>query len=164
MGDIDYLAAMHHVILPIARLYQPQLVLVSAGFDAAEGDAIGEYHVSKEGFSHMTHLLGALAQEKLVLCLEGGYDVDALSSCAKACLRTLLDGRPTLLPTVSPIKGKRLSPSRQATRVFKKVLESQKKYMPDLATPDSFVLPTDEYITIAKGLIRKEGRLRPRRS
>jgi histone deacetylase 6 len=52
MGDIDYLAAMHHVILPIARLYQPQLVLVSAGFDAAEGDAIGEYHVSKEGNNH----------------------------------------------------------------------------------------------------------------
>ena len=41
MGDAEYLAAFHQVILPIAYQYDPQLVLVAAGFDAAQGDPLG---------------------------------------------------------------------------------------------------------------------------
>lgn len=41
MGDSEYLAAFHQVVMPIAYQYNPQLVLVAAGFDAAQGDPLG---------------------------------------------------------------------------------------------------------------------------
>ena len=41
MGDAEYLAAFHQVVLPIAYQFNPQLVLVAAGFDAAQGDPLG---------------------------------------------------------------------------------------------------------------------------
>jgi len=41
LGDGDYLAAFHHVVLPIASEFAPDLLIVSAGFDAAEGDPLG---------------------------------------------------------------------------------------------------------------------------
>lgn len=41
MGDADYMAAFHHVILPILTEYAPDLIIVSAGFDAAKGDPLG---------------------------------------------------------------------------------------------------------------------------
>ena len=52
--------------------YNPQLVIVSCGFDAAEGDPLGGYHVTPAGYAHMTHLLSALANGKLVVAMEGG--------------------------------------------------------------------------------------------
>jgi histone deacetylase 6 len=65
------LAAFHHIVLPIAREFGPELVFVSAGFDAAEGDAIGGCRVTPEGFAHMTALLLSLAGGRVILCLEG---------------------------------------------------------------------------------------------
>ena len=52
--------------------YNPELVLVSCGFDAGEGDHLGGYHVTPAGYAHMTRLLMGVAQGKLVLALEGG--------------------------------------------------------------------------------------------
>ena len=52
--------------------YNPQLVIVSCGFDAAEGDPLGKYRVTPAGYAHMTHLLSGLANGKLVVAMEGG--------------------------------------------------------------------------------------------
>ncbi len=57
MTDGDYLAAMQQVILPIAYEYGPDLMIVSAGFDAAVNDPIGGCFVTPQGFAHMTSLL-----------------------------------------------------------------------------------------------------------
>ena len=59
MGDAEYVAAFRHVIMPIARAYDPQVVLVSAGFDAADGHAppLGGYKLSPKCESHNTILL-----------------------------------------------------------------------------------------------------------
>lgn len=57
MTDGDYLAAMQQVILPIAYEYAPDLLIVSAGFDAAVNDPIGGCFVTPQGFAHMTSLL-----------------------------------------------------------------------------------------------------------
>ncbi|KAL7062250.1 hypothetical protein AAHC03_0393 [Spirometra sp. Aus1] len=94
MGDAEYLAAFRHVILPVAREFKPELILVSAGFDAAPGHSInlGGYNVSPAAFGWMTRLLTdeELAGGRVVLGLEGGYDLNSLCDCTEACVRALL--------------------------------------------------------------------------
>ncbi len=90
MGDPEYIAAFDRVLLPIARAFEPELVLVSAGFDAARGDPLGAMQVSPDGYAQMTARLATLAGGRTVLALEGGYDLEAISRSAAACLRVLL--------------------------------------------------------------------------
>ncbi|HEY6146084.1 MAG TPA: histone deacetylase [Thermoanaerobaculia bacterium] len=89
-GDADHLAAFDRLLLPIARKFSPDLVLVSAGFDAARGDLLGSQLVSPGGYGAMTARLTELAGGRVVLALEGGYELDAISASAEACLRVLL--------------------------------------------------------------------------
>lgn len=75
--------------------YDPEIVLVSCGFDAAAGHPapLGGYNVSAACFAHMTRELSQLAGGKLVLALEGGYDLPAMCDCAQECVRALLGDR-----------------------------------------------------------------------
>lgn len=90
MGDPEYIAAFDRVLLPIARDFAPDLTLVSAGFDAADGDPLGSMRLSPGGFAAMTSRLLSLSDGRVVLALEGGYNLDAISLSAAACLRVLL--------------------------------------------------------------------------
>ena len=73
-GDADYLYVFTEVILPLAEAFQPDLILVSAGYDCAEGDALGRFSVTPDGFEMMTRLCLGIA--KALFILEGGYDVE----------------------------------------------------------------------------------------
>uniref|UniRef100_A0A3B4AX89 Protein deacetylase HDAC6 n=1 Tax=Periophthalmus magnuspinnatus TaxID=409849 RepID=A0A3B4AX89_9GOBI len=98
MGDADYIAAFHQVVMPIATEFNPDLVLVSAGFDAARGDPLGGYNVTPEGYAHFTHLLLTLASGKLVMILEGGYNLTSISESMALCTSVLLgDPPPSIL-------------------------------------------------------------------
>ncbi|EST04726.1 Histone deacetylase domain protein [Kalmanozyma brasiliensis GHG001] len=90
MGDADYLYAFHNLIMPIAQEFSPDLVIISAGFDAAEGDPIGQNKVTPGGFAQMTHLLTSLCNGKVAVVLEGGYNPDAVASSALAVTDVLL--------------------------------------------------------------------------
>jgi len=70
MSDYDYLMAFFNIILPIANEFNPELVLVSSGFDAAINDPLGEYQLSAEVYGHFTHLLSSLANGKIIIALE----------------------------------------------------------------------------------------------
>lgn len=96
MCNGDYISALHHVLLPIAYEFNPDLIIVSAGFDAAEGDPIGGCRVTSECFAHMTATLKAVAP--IVLLLEGGYNLLATATATEACLRVLLGEAPPHLP------------------------------------------------------------------
>ena len=72
-GDADYYQVFLQLVLPLLEHFNPQLVLVSAGYDCAEGDPLGRFSVSPQGFYVMSHLL--LASRPVVFILEGGYDV-----------------------------------------------------------------------------------------
>ncbi|XP_071314891.1 histone deacetylase 6 [Trachinotus anak] len=102
MGDSDYLAAFHHVVMPIATEFNPGLVLVSAGFDAARGDPLGGYHVTPEGYAHLTHLLMSLAGGRVILILEGGYNLSSISDSMAMCTSVLLGDPPPSLVTPFP--------------------------------------------------------------
>ncbi|KAK2491645.1 hypothetical protein MC885_012756, partial [Smutsia gigantea] len=102
MGDTDYLSAWHRLVLPIAYEFNPELVLVSAGFDAAQGDPLGGCQVSPEGYAHLTHLLMGLASGHIILILEGGYNLTSISESMAACVHSLLGDPPPLLTLPRP--------------------------------------------------------------
>ncbi|HEX4108277.1 MAG TPA: histone deacetylase [Solirubrobacteraceae bacterium] len=91
-GDETFVSLVEHVALPLGRTYEPDLVLVSAGFDAHEDDPLAGCRVSDAGYVAMTAALRRLALElevPLGLVLEGGYDLGVLARCVPAVLRTL---------------------------------------------------------------------------
>ena len=105
-GDEDALAVFGHIVEPIADVYRPQLILVSAGFDADARDPLGSLALTPGGFAGMLRLLRGVADRhaggRIVLALEGGYDEDALGEGTVACLNALGPGR-ALRPRVGPL-------------------------------------------------------------
>lgn len=89
-----YDAVFRQVMAPAADRFQPQLILVSAGFDAHWNDPLGEMNISTAGFSKLTGVIIELAQTlcngRLVMVQEGGYDLDALAGCVATCVNLLL--------------------------------------------------------------------------
>lgn len=120
MGDMEYVLAFQHIIMPIAYEFDPQLVLVSAGFDAAIGDPLGGCKVTPEAYGLLTHWLLALANGRVVICLEGGYNVNSISYAMTMCTKSLL-GDP--IPPVQ-FNG---SVSRQPTVAYISCLETLQK-------------------------------------
>jgi len=93
-GDEEYLRAFNEVLVPVALRFRPQLVLVSAGFDAHWADHLAMMRVTVTGFAQMTKILNELASElcqgRLVFALEGGYNLRVVASSAKAVFEVLL--------------------------------------------------------------------------
>ena len=100
-GDDLWCSMVEHLVGAVARTYRPQLILVSAGYDAHADDPLAGCTVSDDGFATMAASVGALAAELDVpvgVVLEGGYDVDALARGVVRTLETL--GGPAELPDV----------------------------------------------------------------
>jgi acetoin utilization deacetylase AcuC-like enzyme len=97
-GDLAYRQAFEQIVGPAVRRFQPELILVSAGFDAHWRDPLAEMRVSTTGFVEMTQCLLALSHElcqgRLALTLEGGYDLQALASSVVAVCTTLVGESP----------------------------------------------------------------------
>lgn len=128
MTDADYIHAFQQIVMPIAQDFGPDLVLVSAGFDAAEGDMLGKCHVSPAGYAHMTHALMSLAQGKIAICLEGGYNLRSIAISALAVTRTLMGEPPERLTNSDPtITG---------VDTVQQVLRQQAKFWPCLSPKD----------------------------
>ncbi len=90
--DAVYRSLLEHVVAPLALAYAPQLVLVSAGFDAHRDDPLAGVSLSEEGFAAMAGTLRRLVAElgvPLGGVLEGGYDLRALAASTAATLRVL---------------------------------------------------------------------------
>ncbi|XP_038612798.1 polyamine deacetylase HDAC10 [Tachyglossus aculeatus] len=103
MGNADYLAVFFHVLLPLALEFNPELVLVSAGYDSGIGDPEGEMVATPECFAHLTHFLQPLAGGKLCVVLEGGYHLLSLAESVCMTVRTLLgDPLPPLPGNMEP--------------------------------------------------------------
>ncbi len=75
-------------VLPALRRFTPDLLIVSAGFDAHELDPLGQLRMTTEGFGRLTRLLfteaDALCNGRVVVVTEGGYDLNAVSQCLTA--------------------------------------------------------------------------------
>jgi acetoin utilization deacetylase AcuC-like enzyme len=95
--DADFGAVFHDLFLPVMQSFQPELILVSAGFDPHERDPLGGMRVTERGFAAMCSATARLADEvcggRLILLLEGGYDLDGLAQSTHACLQVLTGER-----------------------------------------------------------------------
>ncbi len=93
-GDREYLYVFQRILRPIVQEYNPELVLVSAGFDAHKDDPLAMMSVTNRGFRAMTAILGELAQAscqgQMVFVLEGGYNLAALGSSVSEVLKLML--------------------------------------------------------------------------
>jgi acetoin utilization deacetylase AcuC-like enzyme len=83
-GENAYLAAFEEVVMPVARQFKPQLVMIAAGYDAHHTDLLCSMLLTAESYARMTELLKGLAEEtaggRLVASLEGGYNLGAVSA------------------------------------------------------------------------------------
>ncbi|XP_076621765.1 histone deacetylase 6 isoform X1 [Colletes latitarsis] len=138
MGDAEYIAAFQQVIMPIAYMFNPELILVSAGFDACIGDPLGGCLVTPEMYGHLTHWLSSLANGRIILSLEGGYNINSISHAMTICTKTLL-GDPL------PMLESNQIPCASAVNSINNVLKTQKQYWPNLifnvSLPKENVLP-----------------------
>ncbi len=91
-GDDVFISLVRDVVMPLARCFMPQLLLISAGYDAHADDPLAQCLVTDDGFIAMTALMRGLAAELEVpvgCVLEGGYDVDMLGRCVTHTMATL---------------------------------------------------------------------------
>ncbi|XP_068101404.1 histone deacetylase 4 isoform X2 [Hyperolius riggenbachi] len=130
MKDAEYLAAFRTVVLPIAREFSPEVILVSAGFDAVEGHPtpLGGYKVSAKCFGYLTKQLMGLAGGRVILALEGGHDLTAICDASEACVSALLGNE--LEPIPESVLQQR--PNSNAVSSLEKVIQIQGEYWPCL--------------------------------
>ena len=92
-GDGEYLNLFEKILKPVALEFEPQMILVSAGFDTLAGDPLGGMQVTPNGFAGMTQSIMDIAEAccdgKVVVTLEGGYDVQGQSKSVKEVLKEL---------------------------------------------------------------------------
>jgi len=91
IGDADYKKAFDSVIFPIAKEFGPELIIVSAGFDAMIKDPLGMMSVTQAGYSYILNSLKTLAGGKVVVVLEGGYSLKNLEIASEHVVKTLLE-------------------------------------------------------------------------
>jgi acetoin utilization deacetylase AcuC-like enzyme len=93
-GDAEYLGVFEQVIIPLARRFKPQLILVSAGYDGHWADPLAMMELTVGGFGQMAGVIKGLADElcrgRLALTLEGGYNLEALAASVGATFDVLL--------------------------------------------------------------------------
>ena len=95
-GDEHYRQAFEEVVLPKARAFNPDFILVSAGFDAHQADPLGFINLTDESYAWMTRAVMDLADQccagRLAAVLEGGYDLQALARSVTEHVRVLHQG------------------------------------------------------------------------
>ena len=94
VGDNGYIDSFKELFIPKLKAYKPQIILISAGFDAHGYDPLGGMEVSAAGFGEMTRMLIDVAHDscdgKIAFFLEGGYSLDGLAMSVEETLRVCL--------------------------------------------------------------------------
>jgi acetoin utilization deacetylase AcuC-like enzyme len=117
-GDTEYQELFQGIIDPICRQFDPEFVLISAGFDAHTRDPLGGMEVTEEGFGSMARILLRVArdhaQDRCAAILEGGYDLEGLQ---KSVVRVLDEmGGETLTQALPQIEPRGLLPRVKAVQ------------------------------------------------
>ena len=92
-GDDEYQKVFEDILAPISKRFEPQLIMVSAGYDAHWADSLASMQLSVSGFARLVEIIKTLADMlchgKMVFVLEGGYNLEALSLSVAATLDIL---------------------------------------------------------------------------
>jgi len=94
-GDEDYREIFERVLVPAADAYKPEFVLISAGFDAHRDDPLASMGLTEEGYAALTGIVAGIARRhsksRVLSCLEGGYNLNALAASVERHVVALLD-------------------------------------------------------------------------
>ena len=94
-GDDEYREVFEKVLVPAADVFQPEFVIISAGFDAHRDDPLASMELTEDGYSELTGIVTAIAKNfsggRVLACLEGGYHLQALANSVDQHLLALLD-------------------------------------------------------------------------
>tara|TARA_B100000686_G_C16765468_1_gene961450 strand:+ start:290 stop:1237 length:948 start_codon:yes stop_codon:yes gene_type:complete len=95
--DSDYINAIEHKLIPVIQKFNPDLIIISAGFDAHENDPLAQIKLSTECYGKMTMKLMEIANNvcdgRILSMLEGGYDYSALADSVQLHVETLLNSQ-----------------------------------------------------------------------
>ncbi len=112
-GDAEYVGVLQRIVAPAVRAFQPEMILVSAGFDAHRADPLAAMNVTGDGYAAMAATVRALAEElcegRIAFILEGGYALSGLREGVQAVLRTALAGRAAAPEVVAAPEGSLLA-------------------------------------------------------
>ncbi len=125
MGDDEYGAIFRDLVAPVLIDYRPDLVLVSAGFDPYARDPLGGMAVTEEGFAAMCGDLRDVAREvskgRIVLVLEGGYDLGGLARSVRRCVEVLAGGTAHPRTAANPAGASALKQAAEIARRYHKL-------------------------------------------
>jgi len=125
-GDAEYARVYREFALPIGKAFDPELVLVSAGFDAYAGDPLAGMALTRQGYAELAavcvEIAGGAARGRIVVALEGGYHLGGLAECGAAVTGQLLGDPPPRLPAVSAALEPLMAAYRRTLRPFWPVL------------------------------------------
>jgi acetoin utilization deacetylase AcuC-like enzyme len=128
--DGDYEAVFNALVVPVLEQFAPQLVLISAGYDAHERDPLARMRLSTAGYALLTRLLRDVADRhcagRMVAVTEGGYDLVALEACLEATAHVLngsgdADRQPLALPDPTHRSRTAIAASRAAQQRYWKL-------------------------------------------
>ncbi|MGC9043609.1 MAG: histone deacetylase family protein [Myxococcota bacterium] len=124
--DEDFLYIFNELLLPVADKFQPDIILISAGYDIYYKDPLGSMKVTEEGFYKITEFFKFLANKytnnRLCLFLEGGYNTRGVAKSVYRTIESLLNDK------IEPPRIE--SPSEEVSGIVKKVKSSNKRFFP----------------------------------
>jgi len=128
--DEDFARIVYFLLNPVAQAYQPEMILISCGFDLYEHDRLGAMRVTPEGYGLITFFLLAIAEKvcrgRIAFIMEGGYSIRGIRECGFRVMQELCD--------VSSMDGKKLDriigSSPRKVPSLRKVMEVHSKYWP----------------------------------
>jgi acetoin utilization deacetylase AcuC-like enzyme len=130
-GDDEYVAVFQRVLAPAARMFRPDFILVSCGFDAHADDPLADMRLSGAGFAALTaitrHLADDLCGGRLVFLLEGGYALSGVREGTGAVLDGILEQVAPALPATVEI-----GPGSRLERLLEPVVQAHRAQIPDL--------------------------------
>ena len=130
-GDAEYIGVFQRIVVPVARRFHPDMILVSCGFDAHRDDPLASMEVTGDGYRAMTLVLRALADElcggRLVFVLEGGYSATGLCDGTTAVLEAMLEPAPK-----APLESGWVTPNPILRRTLERVATAHSSRIPDL--------------------------------
>ncbi len=156
MGNAEYLYAWDNLLIPAARAYNPDLIVVCGGFDSPEGKA----GITPEGFAHLLYPLLGLAGGRLVVMMEGGEDVERTCTSGLACANTLLGNIPPRISKMQTPQHSAIEAVHQTINALSSVSKERKR---GTDVPSSSAVHLEEIIVehgpimVALGSFEKSG-------
>lgn len=128
INDVEYMYAFRKIVMPICEEFNPDFVIISSGFDAADGDVIGQCHVSPQCYGQMTHMMKSLAHGNLTVLLEGGYNLNSISNSALEVAKVLMGEPPKPFINRKLSTGEIILPKQEVLKNLQRIIELQSKY------------------------------------